>query len=389
MLSLSEHEIELETDRSKNYSERLREPAFGGQYFDDCTPERGGAIRWAYTLFEACDGSNWVPLRHCSRNCGFYLPPLPRVKYGVHSCVVGCCWSNKTSSSDDFYSLNSEDTLRLRDCNIIDRSRGFQNWQLEPNATQVNKTLCPEENRHIKTVLCDLEQPPLLHMMDAQEARDMCREDLPLADSYAESVLAAACNEYTGNAKETCASMMSAYTTWAVAGDDMGTVRQANHLWSDALLWPKKSDEIGSVLLRSPQDISPAAFRPPSEWSADLDAKAGCDKYDFEWPSFDHMRALYNVSNWPSYIPGVKEKAGGGYELAASNPENSSIGVSCMLWGPWSLNWNPVTDTRYKYSTETRQDRVPFENNGRRFFGLTRDDSYAAISTPAGRISDG
>ena len=40
----------------------------GGTYADLCTPEREGAIRWAYTIFEACDGAAWVPLRHCSRS---------------------------------------------------------------------------------------------------------------------------------------------------------------------------------------------------------------------------------------------------------------------------------------------------------------------------------
>ena len=61
MLSLSEHEIELETDRSKNYSERLREPAFGGQYFDDCTPERGGANS------RQTDGLYWPERRGADR----------------------------------------------------------------------------------------------------------------------------------------------------------------------------------------------------------------------------------------------------------------------------------------------------------------------------------
>jgi len=46
----------------------------GGRYDDECNAARAGAIRWAYTIFEACDGGAWVPIRHCSRFTLSYFP---------------------------------------------------------------------------------------------------------------------------------------------------------------------------------------------------------------------------------------------------------------------------------------------------------------------------
>eukprot|EP00960_Hanusia_phi_P022322 660679-Hanusia_phi.AAC.1 len=48
--------------------------------------------RWNYTIFQACDGVSWKSLKHCSRDCGFQLPPPHEISgCQEYNCTEFCC----------------------------------------------------------------------------------------------------------------------------------------------------------------------------------------------------------------------------------------------------------------------------------------------------------
>ncbi|EKX42705.1 hypothetical protein GUITHDRAFT_111377 [Guillardia theta CCMP2712] len=102
--------------QSFNFTAESRNTAWGGFYDGECTPSRKGAIRWSYTIFESCDGISWKPLKHCSRDCGFQLPPPYEISgCQEYNCTEYCC--PRADSMDSCHVVSS--SLRLSSTDVI------------------------------------------------------------------------------------------------------------------------------------------------------------------------------------------------------------------------------------------------------------------------------
>ena len=379
----------------------------------------------------------WVPLQHCSRNCGFHIPPLPEVEYSLRDCLVGCCNiadgllveaqveepcvggkfatappGVKCSDGEvrmitvdvasegykplpwDDDTLSAAQKLQHAGCSIVSSFTDF-----DGNTTQrghfhdeytieygrvkgvPSDAVCPTFPKHVRTVVCDVaEKPPLTQLLDPPALAQTCR-DLPLAETYRINMLTHACDNPTAQAAlDKCAQELESYLAWGVAGESYSA--NANNLWSDTTWWPRGTGKEGEMFFRPPVE-APPAFQTPHEWARKLDSKIGCEKYDFNSSAFDHIRALYNVSGWESVIPGVNEDADGTFTLKSPDViDESSVSVSCQLFGEWDLPWYDGTANRFSFSRD-RGDGVIFQENGRRFF------SRESVGAIAGKISDG
>ena len=419
---------------SKNYSEQSRLPELGGSYVDECTPQRKGAIRWAYTIFEACDGAAWVPLRHCSRNCGFFLPPLPQVNFRTYLCAAGCCSAKLASTAGN---QSAGKRMNQAGCTEVAMQIEFQSfdratmhaspqspveqtiWPERLSEHGFSKTLslhwdslqCKSSNSSNtsfdKTMICDeLPAPAVRGKVErgqcwvkmptgcdptrplpqtntsqgwfeddwphwptesenqnapaswiaaggacgsrkAEFFNDYCmRNDaqlefksvgeslavqckrLPLAEGYQAALVRRACQGVQLTDAEKCLEDIGKFRTW---GDSDSTQQpedameiqkwkdkqldyqmRAYNLWGDAPWFPFERDNPKTLdpkttrVARLPKK-SPDTFIPPADWALELHTKEGCDKYNYSWPAFDHLRALYNVSGWASRIPGVEK----------------------------------------------------------------------------------
>lgn len=294
--------------------------------------------------------------------------------------------------------ISAENKLLMADCSVFSNFTTLENISL----SMTDYVTCPGTVEapllNVKTVACDVAmKPPLQKMIDPATAAHAC-QNLPLDQMYRENMLRISCKGLTtAGDMDTCEVNLRPYLTWALPGDDEYTrQRQANQLWSDSAWWPHVQDKDGEVFFKRPSgDVVPEAFVPPSNWSASLDQKQGCDKYDYDWAGFDHLRALYNVSGWTDLVPGVERQHDGRFKLAEpADRDVSSVNVSCQLWGVWDTKWYVGGQSRYTASLD-RGDRVPFEVNGRRFFSNKRanpyftDDEVPPLDAIAGKISDG
>ena len=355
----------------------------------------------AYTIFEACDGEVWVPLRHCSRNCGFYLPPKPEVDYGLWQCFEGCCHqtiSEQYRTLPTERGISAENRLLMAGCSVGSNYTKLENISL----SVLDEDRCPgtitSPLLNVRTVTCEVAmKPPVLKMMDQAAAAQTCQQ-LPVDEMYRKNLIAISCKGLTSQLDlSKCEANLARYLTWAVPGGDESTREiLANHLWLDAAWWPVVQDKDGETFFKRPvSGLAPEVFMPPLNWSASLGDKLGCEKYDFDWPSFDHLRALYNVTGWTDKVPGVAKADDGRFTLAAPKDRDlSSVNVSCQLWGVWDTTWYSGDASRYSRSL-ARGDKVPFERNGRRFFSNKRenefftDDKVPPLESLAGSISDG
>ena len=354
----------------------------------------------AYTIFEACDGEVWVPMRHCSRNCGFYLPPRPDVEYGLWQCYEGCCHSTLSEQYRPLpyeRGISADNKMLMAGCSIFSNFTVLDNISLSVTDYDACPGVVGAPLLNVRTVICEVAmKPPVQKMVDPAAAAHMC-QNLPLPALYRENMLTISCKGLTTATElETCENNLRPYLHWAIPGDDEFTRQnQGNYLWSDSAWWPVVQDKDGETFFKRPSGEAPEVFWPPSNWSASLDEKVGCDKYDYDWAAFDHLRALYNVTGWTDKVPGVKRQDDGAFALAAPpDVDVSSVNVSCQLWGDWDTSWYGGGLSRYTVSL-ARGDRVPFEKNGRRYFSNKRenpyfnDDQVAPLESIAGKISDG
>ena len=336
---------------SKNYSERSRLPELGGSYVDECTPQRKGAIRWAYTIFEACDGAAWVPLRHCSRNCGFFLPPLPQVDFRTYLCAAGCCPAKLASTAG-----NLSAGKRMNQSGCIDVATHIEFQSFDPATMDaspqslVEEVLWPQalskhgfsttlsshwaslqckasndgmlyDMSYNKKIICDVLPAPAVR--GKVELVQQCKRHLPLAEGYRAALLRRACQGvHTHEDAKVCLGDISKFLTWGdsdtnakpqdpfAAGKwqekQLDYQMQPYNLWGDAPWFPFEREPPKGRVGRLPKK-SPDTFIPPADWALELHTKEGCDKYNYNWSAFDHLRALYNVSGWAERIPGVKQ----------------------------------------------------------------------------------
>jgi len=166
---------------------------------------------------------------------------------------------------------------------------------------------------------------------------------MPLAQEYRAAVHSKSCNAtYAPDDARICLEELETAQMLEWGHPDMS---KADNLWSDAAWWPywDKDEAKTDWKSRRAREEAPSAFRSAANWSRDLPLREGCDKYDFNASSFDHMRALYNVSGWTQRIPGVQQSMDdGSFRLAPpSTIDDSGIQVSCQLWGTWDTVWYP------------------------------------------------
>ena len=338
---------------SKNYSERSRLPELGGSYVDECTPQRKGAIRWAYTIFEACDGAAWVPLRHCSRNCGFFLPPLPQVDFRTYLCAAGCCPAKLASMAGN---LSAGKRMNQSGCTDVASHIEFQSfdpatmdtspqslveeviWPQRLSKLGFSKNLsshwaslqCKASNStsYNKKIICDVLPAPAIRGK-VELVQQQCKRDLPLAEGYRAALLKRACQGVrTPEDADVCLQDINKFLTWGDSDTDaysatqrpqdplstefkdwqekqLQSQKRAYNLWGDAPWFPFERESPKSPRVARLPTNSPEAFIPPADWALKLHTKEGCDKYNYNWSAFDHLRALYNVSGWADRIPGV------------------------------------------------------------------------------------